>query len=205
MLAAYNDDLLQSEIVDNIVEAINIRLSNSNMSLKQLSEATKIDYSALRNIVNKKSTPTLKILSKISLALDIYPHELLSSSHNPQEIPIIEKSEIETFSIDKTYTNKMRINEFIHPHAFAIQDKNYDFIIPTEITYVCYKNEINIFHINQIYVVKIINNIEIIKINKISNNIITYTCSSSSSSSSSKEDIIYLGTVVSMSMAEKLI
>ena len=43
MLAAYNDDLLQCEIVDNIVEAINIRLSNSNMSLKQLSEVTNID------------------------------------------------------------------------------------------------------------------------------------------------------------------
>ena len=208
MTAVKNEELLQEEVLDNIIESITNKLSILKISLRKLAIDADVDYHTLRNILNKSTLPNLRILIKIANYLEMSPAELISQENDPQKIPIINRDEVLTFIQNKeAFQNKptYKLNEFIHPSAFAIAEVSSEFIIPAEVIYVCFHGSKNTsFEENQVYLVGINSQLQFIRIKSIQNNMIQFFFKNTVYIEESTK-VTYIATVVGMRMSETLI
>lgn len=203
-----NEELIQEEVLDNIIESITNKLSMLKITLRKLSIDAEVDYHTLKNILDKKTLPNLKILIRISSYLGMTPSDLISQESVPQEIPILSRDEVISYLKNKdNYINHptYKLNEYIHPNTFAINETSLEFIIQAEITYICFHGSKNTsFEENQVYLAGIENQLQFIRIQSIQDNKVKYIFKNNTYSVNIK-NITYIATVVSMKMSERLI
>jgi len=206
--AVTNEELQQEQFQRNLSDSILNKLTTLKISTTKLANDTGINYHTIRNIIEKISIPNTRILLKIAHYFNITLDELVSINTNPQSIPVIQKKDVIAFisnTLDVKDYPKIKFSEYIHPHAFAIKEQLSGFIISSEIEYICFRgSKQTLLEIEQVYLVKINNELEFIRVIENKDNKIKYL-SQIEVFTAPLPEIEYIATVINMKMAESLL
>lgn len=162
---SYNVETTENnDLVLNVANCINDKMSMLNINLSQLASDAEVDYYTLRKIVhqNQNYLPNTRILIKIAKYLNIKVGDLLSYHGLPQYIPIITLNQINDFFNGKVETfgfrNTILAPKFVHKNAFAIKQLSMDLLTPANIVYTCYPSFNKSIVVGQVYLMEIYNN-----------------------------------------------
>ena len=162
MLTNEIQDAYNQDIIINISNCINDKLTMLNIKLPQFAELSEVDYFSLRKLMNHEPNymPNLRMIIKIATYLNIKVGDLLDYNNLPQYIPIISKKEIVKFLDNHDnyigFNNKVFSEHFIHNDAFAIKEESLDLLLPSNVIYICYPTKHKTLTENQIYLFSII-------------------------------------------------
>jgi hypothetical protein len=158
----HNLDEENLEVLNNISNCINDKLAILNIKLSELARNADVDYFSLRKLINHEENymPNLRILIKLSEYLNIKVGDLLKYNSLPQYVPIIDKKDVHIYlKNDKNsftgFKNKVFSERFIHENSFAIKEISNEFLLSSEVIYICYPNSHKKILINQVYLFEI--------------------------------------------------